>query len=155
MKVRSSLVDQPEPDGSAPRRGASSVSRLPWRYSAPGRRQLVTAATVRLRVATGGRPGSGYDVDDHIRLAVREESAANLGRAGGKLKDAVATLAAFATADDHRDPDVRTSLLDDAALALWEYVVQREAMGLTNHDIVNQVYGVTPELWRRVGSERS
>jgi len=46
----------------------------------------------------------------------------------------------------------RRALLIAAAAALWQYVVQREAMGLTRHDSVNQVYGVTPELWSLMGS---
>jgi len=97
-------MDQPgDGDSPEPRRD-NVVSRLPWRYSPPGRRQLAAMATARLRssgvtsgtrsaaVGTGGGRGTGRpdgcDVDDHIRLAVREESAANLGRAGGKLKAA-------------------------------------------------------------------
>jgi len=47
----------------------------------------------------------------------------------------------------------RRALLIAAAAALWQYVVQREAMGLTSHDAVDKVYGVTPELWRLMGSE--
>jgi hypothetical protein len=30
--------------------------------------------------------------------------------------------------------------------------VQREAIGLTNHDLLEQLYGVTPELWRLMGT---
>jgi hypothetical protein len=43
-------------------------------------------------------------------------------------------------------------LLHEAADALWAYVVQREAMGLNNHELLDQLYGVTPELWRLMGS---
>ncbi len=39
-----------------------------------------------------------------------------------------------------------------AAGALWAFVVQREAVGITSHDLLDQVYGVTPELWRLMGS---
>ena len=145
-------VDQSEP------RRESVASRLPWRYGAPGRRQFAAIATARLR-SSGGAAGTktagargGYDIDDHIRMAVREESAASLGRAGGKLQSAVAALAELDQAERPVDPPARKALLQRAALALWEYVVQREAMGLTNHELVNQVYVVTAELWRCMGS---
>ena len=46
----------------------------------------------------------------------------------------------------------RRALLVAAAAALWQYVVQREAMGLTNHDALEHVYGVTRELWSLMGS---
>lgn len=147
-------VDQPQP------RRESVTSRLPWRYGSPGRRQFAAIATARLRESAGGagtRPAGrgGYDIDDHIRMAVREESAASLGRAGGKLQAAVAALAAWDQAGDAAGPPMRQALLQRAALVLWEYVVQREAMGLTNHELVAQVYGVTEELWRCMGSAES
>ena len=144
--------DRPEP------RQEGLASRLPWRYGPPGRRQLAALAMARQRTPGGGTAAKaagergGYDIDDHIRLAVREESAANLGRAGGKLQAAVAALAQWDRAARAGGCDTRQALLQDAALALWEYVVHREAMGLTNHDLVDHVYGVTPELWRRMGS---
>ena len=50
------------------------------------------------------------------------------------------------------DPAGRRPLLHEAADALWAYVVQREAMGLNNHELLDQLYGVTPELWRLMGS---
>lgn len=143
-------------DRSEPRRD-SVASRLPWRYGAPGRRQFAAMATARLRSSAGAAGAKaagarGYDIDDHIRMAVREESAASLGRAGGKLQAAVAALAESDQAGSAVDPPARKALLQRAALALWEYVVQREAMGLTNHELVDQVYGVTAELWRCMGS---
>jgi hypothetical protein len=147
-------MDQPGL-GEPPKPQDSAVSRLPWRYSPPGRSRLVAAAR-RLSGGSGGRgsgaarPGGDYD----IRLAVREESAANLGRAGARLKAAVAALAEFDAIDGGRGGDGRSrhGLVEEAALVLWEYVVQREAAGLTRHELVDQIYGVTPELWRRMGS---
>lgn len=162
------MGDLPKEDKPGPgQRGAAS--RLPWRYAEIGRRRLAAlagarAASPRERSSSRG----GVDIDDHIRLAVREESAATLGRAGRKLQDAVAALAEFDR--DRRDRaagpagpaelaataarlvPARRPLLHDAAQALWEYVVQREAVGLTNHDLLGQLYGVTPELWRLMGS---
>jgi len=130
------------------------ASRLPWRYGHAGRRQLAALARSRPAGAGSGTKAArdGYDIDDHIRLAVREESAASLGRAGSKLREAMAALSDADGGSRTSGRKLRQALLQQAALALWEYVVQREAMGLTNHELVNQVYGVTPELWRRMGS---
>ena len=163
---------------------------MPWRYAGPGRLRLA-AAKPGSKSRSGGR--RGLDVDDHIRHAVREESAATLGRAGAVLQEAVAALAYFDRScggssfgpdidrrldcndDSSRDTRPRSddgfdempeaclagratraperhALLIAAAAALWQYVVQREAMGLTGHDAVDKVYGVTPELWRLMGS---
>ena len=87
--------DRPEP------RQEGLASRLPWRYGPPGRRQLAALAMARQRTPGGGTAAKaagergGYDIDDHIRLAVREESAATLGRAGSRLQEAVAALGDF------------------------------------------------------------
>jgi len=158
--------DPPSPDQQSTAREGFS-SRLPWRNAGPGRARLAAVAS-GMAAGRGGGPGSkgrsggrvGLDVDDHIRHAIREESAATLGRAGTVLQEAVAALADF---DRDAAPDAyptgfaarsaaRRALLVAAAAALWHYVVQREAMGLTSHDAADQVYGVTPELWRLMGS---
>jgi len=144
-----------------------SASRLPWPYAEICRNRLAALAA-RRGAAADSRAGKerrgSVDIDDHIRLAVREESAATLGRAGRRLQEAVAVLAAFdrsdvfafaglgRAADGTGSPAARRPLLEDAARALWEYVVQREAVGLTSHDLLESVYGVTPELWRLMGS---
>ena len=146
-------MDDPSADAGASPRSDGPSSRLPWRYAEIGRRRLAAIAAGRSAGAKDRKSGrNAVDIDDHIRLAVREETAATLGRAGRKLQEAAAALAAFPAVGCDRDDGKRHLLLQEAALALWEYVVQREAMGLTNHDLVNQVYGVTPELWRRIGS---
>ena len=139
-----------------PRRGGVT-SGLLWRYGENARRPLAALAARRSRfaAAAGGKPAGrrdGIDIDDHIRLAVREESAATLGRAGTKLQAAVAALADFDCTARAGMQAPRRALLGEAARALWEYVVQREAMGVTSHDLVNEIYGVTPEVWRLMGS---
>lgn len=86
-----------------------------------------------------------------IELALEGDRAAALGLAGRKLTGAVAMLADF----DRREgpkPGERRTLLHAATNALWAYVVQREAIGITNDALVTEVYGVTPELWRRMGA---
>lgn len=176
--------DHPLDDAAAGGAGspaAGSVSsRLPWRYAGPGRVRFPMvasggAARRAAKAAGGGKGRRGLDIDDHIRHAVREESAATLGRAGTVLQEAVAALSEFDrghAGDDAgvRDrvhgaggttgvssvpggaPAERRALLVAAAAALWQYVVQREAMGLTNHDALEHVYGVTRELWGLMGS---
>ena len=141
---------QPRPGSS---RGDSTSSRLPWRHAEIGRRRLAGMAASRSANAKGGKGArNGVDIDDHIRFAVREESAATLGRAGRKLQEAVAALAEFDRGGRRPLPVARRPLLHEAAVALWECVVQREAIGLTNHDLLGQLYGVTPELWRLMGT---
>jgi hypothetical protein len=165
--------------GGVPAAGSVS-SRLPWRYAGPGRARfpMVASGAAARRAAkagaNGGKGRRGLDIDDHIRHAVREESAATLGRAGSLLQEAVAALSEFdrecAAGDTARDRVApvaaagaevgasvgasaeRRALLVAAAAALWQYVVQREAMGLTNHDALEHVYGVTRELWGLMGS---
>jgi hypothetical protein len=141
-------------DPAAPRPAGASA-RLPWRYAEIGRRRLAGIAAGRAARAKGRNGGrNGVDIDDHIRLAVREETAATLGRAGRKLQAAVLALADFDRAAGRLQPlsPARRPLLREASLALWECVVQREAIGLTNHDLLEQLYGVTPELWRLMGT---
>ena len=148
-------MDDPANDAGASPRTSGAASRLPWRYAELGRRRLAGIAAARHTHGKVRKPGGNdVDIDDHIRLAVREETAATLGRAGRKLQAAVVALADFDRAAAHRPPlpAARRPLLHEAALALWECVVQREAIGLTNHDLLEQVYGVTPELWRLMGT---
>ena len=159
--MKDGSADHPtQPCPESPRSDSASA-RLPWRHAEIGRRRLASIAAGRTAQARGGKGGrNGVDIDDHIRLAVREESAATLGRAGRKLQEAVAALADFdREVVDCRErsgrrplPAARRPLLHEAALALWECVVQREAIGLTNHDLLEQLYGVTPELWRLMGT---
>jgi hypothetical protein len=127
---------------------------MPWRYGEIGRRRLASIAAGRNDTSRSRKSGrNGVDIDDHIRLAIREESAATLGRAGRKLQEAASALAVFDREAAGRPPAAaRRPLLREASLALWECVVQREAIGLTNHDLLEQLYGVTPELWRLMGT---
>lgn len=129
-----------------------------------GRERLAAIAVVRRAFAVGGpgpvrraaigrsrryrAAGDQVDIDDHIRLAVREETAASLGVAGRKLHDCMVALRACGQ-DATRE---RLQLRDQAVQALWEFVVQREAVGLTDHRLLEQHYGVTAELWRRMGA---
>jgi hypothetical protein len=85
-------------------------------------------------------------------VAIREETAGALGRAGKKLTSSVAALASFD--QSHAQPGrhaQREHLLREAADALYSYVIQKELMGAANNDLINKTFGVTPEMWRLMG----
>jgi hypothetical protein len=89
-----------------------------------------------------------------IEVAIKGDTAAALGRAGRTLGLAVDALAEF-DRRGIRKPRERRALLHAAADALWAYVVQKEAIGITDHSKVDEVYGVTPELWGVMGTSRT
>jgi len=86
-----------------------------------------------------------------IEAGVRGDTAAALGRAGRALGRAVDALAEF-DRREAREPQDRKALLHAAATALWAYVIHKEAIGIADNTKVNEVYGVTPEMWRLMGA---
>jgi hypothetical protein len=46
-----------------------------------------------------------------------------------------------------REEKERKAQVYRAAEALWGYIVQREALGLTDHTKVTETFGITPEVW--------
>jgi chemotaxis regulatin CheY-phosphate phosphatase CheZ len=76
---------------------------------------------------------TGYEVLEH---EIREEQAATIGRLARELREALDTLDRC----DRRDPR-RASLVDAAAYALWNFVVQRECRGLrwTTEEVLKEV----------------
>ncbi|MGE3923463.1 MAG: hypothetical protein AB7G13_11070 [Lautropia sp.] len=167
-------------DTSRPR--PAPAAGRPWQLSEAARRRLL--ATVASRAgAIGATPSRDparreIDVDAAIAAAIREETAAAIGRAGRRLQAAIAALAACDSEADgghlgntdrsagsdagsgdagsgdarERRDEQRRYLLAEAANALWECVVQREAMGLTDHQMIDRIYGVPPVLWRMMGA---
>ena len=90
-----------------------------------------------------------FDPLVEIELGIRGDTAASLGQAGRKLERAVNTLLAW----DHRATrQHRKALLFAAADALWAYVVQREAVGITDNDDLTQTYAVPAEVSRLIGA---
>jgi hypothetical protein len=86
-----------------------------------------------------------------------KEKATALGRMGRALEAALAELAAFdadhareAASPEQRQP-LRTSLVAAASVALWHFVVQREACGLRDMRYVLRDYRVPPEVAARMG----
>jgi hypothetical protein len=88
-----------------------------------------------------------------------QEKASALGRLGRALEAALQALAEFdaarprngaveASAADRR---ARASLVVEAGVALWHFVVQREACGLRDLRQVVRDYRVPPEVAARMG----
>jgi hypothetical protein len=99
------------------------------------------------------RPDAALDALQH---EVMQEKAATLGRLTQAFEQAVADWRA-AEADvaaGRGDEARRAASLDDAAEALWSFVVQREACGLRNTEAVLREYGVTAVLSLRIGVAR-
>jgi len=73
-----------------------------------------------------------------------QERASRLGEAGRKVETALAALHAAtpATLEDH---------LDDAATAVWHYMIMREGAGMYDHREAFAIYGVPPRVLARVG----
>jgi hypothetical protein len=93
---------------------------------------------------------------DLLAHELAQEKAAALGRLGRALEAALAALAAF-DAGDQRDTaegrrQVRTALVTDASVALWHFVVQREACGLRDMRYVLRDYRVPGEVAARMGA---
>jgi hypothetical protein len=88
-----------------------------------------------------------------VTLELRKERADALGIAGRRLKRAVEALAEF-DSRPHKTTNSkrRGRLLHDAAGALLGYVIQKEALGAADNDLVTEVYGVTPEMWNLMGA---
>lgn len=92
------------------------------------------------------KPKSGSDVFEYEIL---EEQASTIGRLGRELRAALDALKAV----DRGDPR-RPRLVDDAAWALWNFVVQRDCAGLRFTDKVLREYGVPGEVRARMGATR-
>jgi hypothetical protein len=86
-----------------------------------------------------------------ITYVLRQEASINLGLAGKKLRLAVDALGRFDSQRHGRDEPRRQELLHNAAYALTSYVIQREALGLRDDEAITVEFGLTREIWNRVG----
>jgi hypothetical protein len=84
-----------------------------------------------------------------LEYEIVEERASALGRLGRRLEAALAALAACRSATSERT--IRDGLVEEAAYALWLFIVQREACGLNDSRHVMQTYGVSNEVYARMG----
>jgi len=97
------------------------------------------------------RVRTGLDV---LEYEIRQEQAATIGRLARELRDALGALDTFNSAKagaDSRDPQ-RARLVDAAAYALWNFVVQRECSGFRGTEQVLKDYAVPVEVRAKMGA---
>src|SRR5438445_8523953 len=99
-----------------------------------------------------------YESNRRIDTEIAQEKAAALGRAGERLEQALAAAAVGRELEAATDHLERTRLLADyerardrAGEARVALLIQREAVGLRHHRIVDQLF---PEPPRRVAGRR-
>src|SRR6266478_3634846 len=85
------------------------------------------------------------------------EKASALGRLGRALEATLAALAEFDAGHSRatsaaEDRQLRASLVAEASVALWHFVVQREACGLRDMRYVLRDYRVPQEVYARMGA---
>lgn len=85
-----------------------------------------------------------------------QEKASALGRLGRALEAKLAELAQLDAGHEGEAPSterrqVRATLVAEASVALWHFVVQREACGLRDMRYVLRDYRVPPEVAARMG----
>jgi hypothetical protein len=83
-----------------------------------------------------------------------QERASALGRLGRALEAALAALAEFdqAPSDMLDRRQMRSALVAEASVALWQFIVQREACGLRDMRQVLRAYAVPAEVAARMGA---
>ena len=96
------------------------------------------------------RPSS---VAGDLEIEIAQEKAASLGRLGRRLEAALTALSDFDGAHaEGRRRDEREVLVARAAMALWHFVVQREACGLKDSARVMPDYRVPNDVRARMGA---
>lgn len=100
---------------------------------------------------------TGLDV---LQYELLQEQAATIGRLARELRDALDALNGFdgqrssgPAAADKSDPR-RAHLVNAAAYALWNFVVQRECCGFRWTDQVLKDYAVPGEVFAKMGAVR-
>jgi hypothetical protein len=103
------------------------------------------------------RSRTGLDI---LEYEIRQEQAATIGRLARELRDALDALDTFdrrasigKTAADSRDWQ-RARLVDAAAYALWNFIVQRECSGFRWTEQVLKDYAVPAEVHAKMGATR-
>ena len=101
--------------------------------------------SLRKELASGRAPA------DALEYELAGEMASTLGRLGRQLETALAALRAFDAAQSPANRSGRAALVARAGMALWEFVVQREAIGLRDSAVVMRDYRVPPDVRARMG----
>ncbi len=90
--------------------------------------------------------GVGSDGQDLVEREIAGERAGALVRAVEALERAIAAFVR------HREGGpVRQLLLEEAGERLWFVIVQREALGISRHDVLYDVLRVPVEVRRAMG----
>src|SRR5262245_747861 len=94
---------------------------------------------------------------DLLEYEFGQEKASALGRLGRALEAAIAALGEFdqQNARDATSPvrkTARAELISQASVALWHFIVQREACGLRDMRQVMRDYRVPQEVAARMGA---
>jgi hypothetical protein len=84
---------------------------------------------------------------------IAREQASSLGRAGRRVAETLAALAAAEGGGAETNAADRKALLGEAAAAVWSYFVQRETIGLRRHDDAVRVYAIPDEVLARLGAD--
>jgi Family of unknown function (DUF6665) len=100
--------------------------------------------------------GSARTPADLLEHEFAQERASALGRLGRALEAALAALVRFdaeaaSDASSSERGSMRAALVAEASVALWHFVVQREACGLRDMRHVLRDYRVPPEVAARMG----
>jgi hypothetical protein len=88
-------------------------------------------------------PKTGWDV---LQYEIREEQASTVGRLSRELREALDALNAV-----RKDDPQRGRLVDIAAYALWNFVVQRDCAGIRFTEAALRNYDVPAEVRARMG----
>lgn len=84
---------------------------------------------------------------DAFQHEIAGEKAASLGRAGARVQEKLAALAAC-----EREAPERAELVKAAAGAVHAYFIQREICGLRRHGDAIREYGIPAEVLARLGA---
>src|SRR5262245_8921023 len=86
---------------------------------------------------------------DKTEEEIREEMASALGRIGKKLEILIAELNNLKEKASSCNDDEKASLVEEymktrtkARLYYWYLIIQRESVGLTNHDLLPMLYRI-------------
>jgi hypothetical protein len=86
---------------------------------------------------------------DRTEDEIREEMASALGRIGRKLEMYIAELQKLREKAASCNDDEKESILEEfkktrskARLYYWYLIIQRESIGLTNHDLLQTLYRI-------------
>jgi Family of unknown function (DUF6665) len=113
-------------------------------------------AMVQSRIGAMSQSRTRRDPAHLLEHEFAQEKAAALGRLGRALEAALAALQRFdAEPQDKPGPaerrELRASLAAEASIALWQFIVQREACGLRDMRAVLRDYRVPAEVAAQMG----